>query len=344
MKRVLAVAAALAALAAVAAIGLSGPAAARVETPRASLTKITFMADYPRPPWVAQIPWVVAMNKGWYKDAGLDVHYVFPSTPSDPARFIGIGQADLTVSYTPDLLTARSKGLNVVALASVFDRNVEGIMVWGDSGITKPKQLEGKTVAIYDFPMAQLNWRTFASHYGIDTSKVKKVSEGNYGVPLIVANKVNAIDAAAPSELVDAELQAHKNARFWVYLKQNGIPDFYWFIIAGNQGWVQKNPAAAKAFVDVTMKAVKWSFQHQKEAVNIFVQTYKKDISPQLAKAAWAQIVKYDSTRFLPNKPPGWMDPKIWSSYQQFLLSKKFLTKPVDLSTLLTNNSYVPAG
>ena len=240
---------------AVTAAATAGPD--RATAPKA-LTKVTFMADYPRPPWVAQIPWVVAMDKGWYKQAGLDVKYVFPSTPADPARFIGIGRADVTVSYTPDLLTAASKGLKVKALASVFDRNVEGIMVWKSSGITTPKQLEGHTVAIYDFPMAKLNWQTFADHYGIDTKKVKVVSEGNYGVPLMVSNKVDGIDAAAPSELVDSELQAKQSARFWVYLKQNGIPDFYWFIIAANSDWAQKNPAAAKAFVSVTMKAVKW--------------------------------------------------------------------------------------
>jgi ABC-type nitrate/sulfonate/bicarbonate transport system substrate-binding protein len=248
------------------------------------------------------------------------VKYVFPSTPADPARFIGIGRADITVSYTPDLLTAASKGLKVKALASVFDRNVEGIEVWKSSGITTPKQLEGHTVAIYDFPMAKLNWQTFAAHYGIDTKKVKIVSEGNYGVPLIVANKVDGIDAAAPSELVDSEIQAKKSARFWVYLKQNGIP---------------------KAFVSVTMKAVKWSFQHQKEAVNIFVQTYKKDVSPELASKAWAQIVKYDSTRFEPSKPAGWMDPGIWKSYEQFLVQKKFLTTNVNVDDVLTGNRFV---
>ena len=115
---------------AVACLALTAAATAnpdRTAAPKA-LTKITFMADYPRPPWVAQIPWVVAMDKGWYKAAGLDVKYVFPATPADPARFIGIGRADITVSYTPDLLTAASKGLKVKALASVFDRNVEGIM------------------------------------------------------------------------------------------------------------------------------------------------------------------------------------------------------------------------
>ena len=120
------------------------------------------MADYPRPPWVAQIPWVVAMDKGWYKQAGLDVKYVFPSTPADPARFIGIGRADITVSYTPDLLTAASKGLRSRRSPPSSTATSKGIMVWKSSGITTPKQLEGHTVAIYDFPMAKLNWQTFA--------------------------------------------------------------------------------------------------------------------------------------------------------------------------------------
>jgi ABC-type nitrate/sulfonate/bicarbonate transport system substrate-binding protein len=305
------------------------------------MTKINFMADYPRPPWVAQIPWVVAMKKGWYKEAGLDVNYQFPSTPADPARFVGIGQSDLTVSYTPDLLTAKQKGLDVKALASVFDRNVEGIMVWGDSGITTPKQLEGKTVAIYDFPMAQLNWQTFAKHYGIDTGKVKKVSEGNYGVPLITANKVNAIDAAAPSELVDAELHAKKPARFWVYLKENGIPDFYWFVIAGNGKWLSENPDAARKFVAVTERGVAWAMANPKEAVQIFHDAYPKDVSMELATKAWDQILKYDKTRFVNGKPAGWMDPKIWQSYEQFLQQNQFLKGTVDVNSLLTGNQYV---
>ena len=318
--------------------GTAGPD--RAAAPKA-LTKVTFMADYPRPPWVAQIPWVVAMNKGWYKAAGLDVKYVFPSTPADPARFIGIGRADLTVSYTPDLLTAASKGLKVKALASVFDRNVEGIMVWKDSGITTPKQLEGHTVAIYDFPMAKLNWQTFAQHYGIDTNKVKVVSEGNYGVPLMVSNKVDGIDAAAPSELVDSELQAKQSARFWVYLKQNGIPDFYWFIIAANSDWAQKNPAAAKAFVSVTMKAVKLvlpapegSGQHLRADVQEGCLSRARDQGLGADRQ-----VRLDALQAA--KPAGWMDPAIWKSYQQFLVKKKFLTDKVNVDDVLTGNQFV---
>ena len=113
------------------------------------------------------------------------------------------------------------------------------------------------------------------------------------------------------------------------------------FFAYTNGGWVKKNPDAARKFVAVTMKAVKWSFANPKEAVKIFVDTYPKDVSPQLATAAWAQIVKYDSTRFVPNKPAGWMDPGLWQSYQTFLLKNKFLKTQVDLNTILTRNQYV---
>jgi hypothetical protein len=38
------------------------------------------------------------------------------------------------------------------------------------------------------------------------------------------------------------------------------------------------------------------------------------------------------------------MDPGIWSSYAQFLSKAKFLTSPVNLSNVLTNNQYVPSS
>jgi hypothetical protein len=36
------------------------------------------------------------------------------------------------------------------------------------------------------------------------------------------------------------------------------------------------------------------------------------------------------------------MDPSIWSNYVHFLSQAKFLTSPVNLSNILTNNQYVP--
>lgn len=306
------------------------------------LTKITFVSDY-NPAWIGQVPFNVALEKGWFKEAGLDVDYKLPPSNADPPRIVGTGKADVTVSYSPDLLVAASKGLKLKALASLMDLNIGGMFTL-DPAVQQPKDLEGKTVAVYDFPMSQLNWDTFAKHYGIDQGKVKKVSEGSYGVPLIVAGKVDAADGAAGGEVTDAELKSGKKAKFWVYQPENGIPKFYWFVIAANAEWAQKNPEAAKKFVAVLLRAQKWSETNPDEAAKIFAKRNPKATSEEAAVAGWADVLRYTKGRFVKDKPAGWMDPAIWQSYEQFLVGAKYLEKPVDPSVLLTDNTYVPTG
>lgn len=320
----------------------SSSAGAASSSGTAPTTNVTFVADY-NPAWPAQVPWNVAMQKGWYKQAGLNINYQLPPSNADPPRLVGAGSADVTVSYTPDLLTAKAAGLDVVALASLLDRNVEGIMTY-DPSITTPKSLEGKRVAIYDFPMAQINWKTFTDHYGVDRSKVQMAPEGSYGVPIIVAGKVDAIDGAAGGELDDANTRLKKEAHFWVYQPGNGIPPFYWFVIAANGSWVKAHPAAARAFVNVTLRALRWSEANPKAAADIFAQRNPQAATPALAERSWASILKYADTPWVSGKPLGYMDPAIWNSYAQYLEAQKFLTKPVTVSSLLTNNQYVPGG
>jgi putative hydroxymethylpyrimidine transport system substrate-binding protein len=306
----------------------------------AGMTTVTFMGDY-TPAWAAQVPWNVAMQKGWFKDAGLNIVYNLPPTNAAPAQLVGVGKEDVTVSYTPDTLTAASKGLDVKALAAIWDRNVEGIETF-DPSVKTPQQLSGKSVAVYDFPMAQLNWKTFSTHYGIKNATM--VSEGNYGVPILLAGKANAIDGAAGGELTDSQLREHKKATFFVYDAAHGIPDFYWFIIDANGNWLKSHTAAAHKFVAVMECATKWSAENPTQAAAIY---YKRNIaagSEQLAVQGWKDIVSLETSPFVAGKPLGYMAPGIWSSYVQFLSKAKFLTAPVNLNNILTNNQYVPSS
>jgi putative hydroxymethylpyrimidine transport system substrate-binding protein len=325
-----------AALASCSSAGTPGPSGGGA----ASMTTVRFMGDY-NPAWAGQVPWNVAMQKGWFKDAGLNIVYNLPPTNAAPAQLVGTGNQDMTVSYTPDTLTAASKGLDVKALAAIWDRNVEGIETFNPS-VKTPQGLSGKTVAVYSFPMAQLNWKTFSTHYGI--KNVTMVSEGNYGVPILLAGKANAIDGAAGGELTDSQLRQHKKATFFVYNAAHGIPNFYWFIIDANGSWLKAHATAARKFVAVMECATKWSAQNPAQAAAIY---YKRNIaagSQQLALQGWKDIVSLESSPYVAGKPLGYMDPGIWSSYAQFLSKAKFLTSPVNLSSVLTNNQYVPSS
>ncbi len=48
-------------------------------------------------------PLVVALEKGYFAQAGLEVTLVEPANPNDPPKLVAAGQAALAVSYQPQL-------------------------------------------------------------------------------------------------------------------------------------------------------------------------------------------------------------------------------------------------
>ena len=59
-------------------------------------------------------PLFVALERGYYKAAGLDVDLIAPSDPNDPPRLVAAKKGDIAISYQPQLHVQASKGLPLV--------------------------------------------------------------------------------------------------------------------------------------------------------------------------------------------------------------------------------------
>src|SRR4051795_1248569 len=94
----------------------------------------------------------MALDGGYFRDAGLDVHPRVPSDPSAPIKQVAAGQADLAISYEPEVMLARDQGLDVVAVASLVAEPLTSLIWLGDSGIQSVSGLVGKTVATAGIP------------------------------------------------------------------------------------------------------------------------------------------------------------------------------------------------
>ena len=102
-----AVAATTAPTAAAAPAGPAAPGAAR---------DLTLLLDWVPNPDHVGIYW--AKQNGMFARRGLNVKLQAPSDPSAPIRLVGVGKADLAVSYEPELFFAAAKKLPVIAVAS----------------------------------------------------------------------------------------------------------------------------------------------------------------------------------------------------------------------------------
>lgn len=129
--------------------------------------------------WLAgayHAPLFVAQERGYYRDAGLDVTISNGQGSISTLQVVGAGNDTIGLANLSALAMAVSKGVPVVAIAGLIQQAPEGVISLASSGITKPSDLEGKRWGAVAGDEAQHLFVAFAEKNGIDLSKIQKVS------------------------------------------------------------------------------------------------------------------------------------------------------------------------
>jgi NitT/TauT family transport system substrate-binding protein len=136
-------------LAAVVIVGtLTGGAGAMTQGANSrQLTKVTLQLK-----WVTQAQFAgyyAALQKGYYKRAGLDVKIKVGGPNITPEQVVIGGQADIGLDWLPNLFATREKGGKIVSVAQVFARSGMTEITWKSSGITSISKMKHKKVGVW---------------------------------------------------------------------------------------------------------------------------------------------------------------------------------------------------
>jgi NitT/TauT family transport system substrate-binding protein len=155
--------------------------------------------------WVAQAQFAgyfVAKDKGFYKEAGLDVT-IKPGGPDiAPPQVIAGGGADVVVDWLPSALAAREKGVPLVNLAQPFKRSGMMLTCRAETGIKSPQDLKGRTLGVWfsgnEYPflawMAKLGYKTDGSANGV------KVLKQGFNVDPLIQKQADCISTMTYNE------------------------------------------------------------------------------------------------------------------------------------------------
>jgi NitT/TauT family transport system substrate-binding protein len=115
--------------------------------------------------WVTQAQFAgyyVAKEKGYYKDADLDVTINAGGPDVAPPQVIAGGGADVIIDWMPSALASREKGVPLVNISQPFKKSGLELTCRADTGVKKPTELKGKTVGVWfggnEYPF--LSWMT----------------------------------------------------------------------------------------------------------------------------------------------------------------------------------------
>jgi NitT/TauT family transport system substrate-binding protein len=115
----------------------------------------------------------VALEKGYYKSKGLDVELQNSKGSGDSIAKVDTNRADVGLADAVVVIPRVAQGAKIKIVGAVFDLTPLNIWTRKDTGITKPKDLEGKTLAAPPGDSQRQLFPAFARINGIDAAKVK---------------------------------------------------------------------------------------------------------------------------------------------------------------------------
>lgn len=205
--------------------------------------------------------YVMAKEKGFYADAGLDVD-ILPGGPNiNSTALVATGANTFGTNDSGQVIFGKAEGMDLVIVAACFQKYPGGVLSLEKTGIKTPKDLEGKTLAYNEggpwaFTQAML------AKEGVDMSKVKAVVA--MGNEILMNGNVDAKTAFIVNEPISVELAGFKTAT--LAPADYGV-NAYAEAIFTAKDFAEKNPDVVKRFVAATVKGWDYALAHQDEAV-----------------------------------------------------------------------------
>jgi len=215
-------------------------------------------------------PYLVAIDKGYYKAEGLDVT-IDPGSGSveginrvaSGAYDVGFCDINLLVKYRDN-----PRNLPVKMVMMVYDTPAFSIITLKKTGIAKPKDLEGKVLGAPAGDGAWAQWPIFVQANKIDASKVKVENIGfPVREPMLAQGKVDAITGFWFSSYMNLKAQGIAPEEIVVLHMRDWGLDLYGNGIVANPDFMRFNPKAVAGFVRGTIKGIQESVRDPEGAI-----------------------------------------------------------------------------
>jgi NitT/TauT family transport system substrate-binding protein len=314
---------------------LSLPAIVRAQSLK-SLKPVSLQAD-----WVYGGPnagLVVAKEKGFFADAGLDVTINQGKGSGSTAQIVASKAVQFGFADGFVVGNSVSKGMKLKMVAGVYRRNPCAALVLEESDIKSPKDLEGKTVGIATGSAQFQQWPAFMKGAGLEPSKVRVINVDGAGAgPALISGQVAAIAGFAQGYIPSIEIRGKKKVRAFWYADE-GVTAMSNGIIVHQD--LLAEPDLIRSMVRANMKGFIYGRANADEMTQI-VKKYQETTDPAItlreAQLSWSTWVTLTTA----NKPLGWMAPEDWTATVAVLKAYGGVTTPLEAAELYTNE-FVP--
>src|ERR671919_2529949 len=216
-------------------------------------------------------PYFVAIDKGYYKQEGIEVSIDPGSGSVEGINRVASGAYEVGFADINSLIKYRDnpRNLPVRAIMMVYDTPAFWIVTLKKKGIAKPKDLEGKVLGAPAADGAWAQWPIFVQANKIDAAKVKVENIGfPVREPMLAQGKVDAITGFWFSSYMNLKANGVKDDDIVVLLMKDHGVDLYGNVIIANPDFMRFSPKAVAGFVKATIRGIQDTIKNPDAAID----------------------------------------------------------------------------
>jgi NitT/TauT family transport system substrate-binding protein len=271
-----------------AAATLLATALALSSAPSSAQTKLTFLLNVP--PAGYNSGFELAVEKGFYKETGVDVTIEPGNGSQTTAQLLSVGKYDIGFADSAPVMKLISQGAKVKVLATILQGNPNAVTALRKTGLKSVVDIKGRSVAMPTAGSQVSMFPLVLAANNLKESDIKLVNMPPEAmVSALIRGTVEVILGSVDQYDIQLKNQGQEFDSFLFI--DSGAPTVSTSIIASDD-FLAKNPEVAKKFVAASLKGWYAALDNPAEAVTAM----KKMFPDANEKLAPAQI---EATRFL---------------------------------------------
>ena len=263
-------------------------------------------------------PVIIAQQKGYFQQAGLQVTIQEPADPSMPAKLVAANNIDLAISYQTSLTIDVAAGLPLIRSATLIGTPLNTLMVLDNGKINSLAELKGKKIGIAIAGNEEATIGTMLNSQGVDFSEVQIINVGWALSSSLASGKVDAIWGGQRNfETNQLALEGYQARSF--FPEEHGVPSYDELVFVANANTYDAD--MLKRFNGAIEKATQFIVNHPQESWATFVSYAPGTLNNELNKRAWNDTL----TRFALR--PSAVDLARYDRFTEFMLQHKIINR-----------------
>ncbi len=270
--------------------------------------KLTLMLDWFVNP--NHGPIVIAHERGYFAEQGIEVEIQEPADPSTPAKLVAAGRVDLAVSYQPSLTIDVAAGLPLVRASTLIATPLNTLMVLDNGKYDSLANLKGKKIGIAIAGNEEATISTMLAQENVKFSEVEIINIGWALSSSLASGKVDAIWGGLRNfETNQLDIEGYKAKAY--FPEEHGVPTYDELVFVANAKTFDKDAIAA--FNKALEQATTYIVNHPEDSWKQFVAYAPDTLNNELNQRAWNDTL----TRFALR--PSAVDLKRYDDYAEFM-------------------------